>query len=271
MKVLTARLGKAKLRWAMVGEDVALFAQLEAMRDFGFEIRQHFENNPKDIYHPAKPSSELVCSDYDAIVVCGNDATIESNLSDRVSRLKASQRADTPVFRISYLRRRIDEALAAIEGRHCITSLNTVKLVVVAMVALLTRGQGCIIEAGSYLGGTAILMGTLLRLSGDPRTVHCIDTYEGMPSPTEKDGQTIYQQGLFRDNRLDLVQSYVNAENLSERRHLAQRARPAAASGDSVEPAVRILCPCGHRSVRGHRCWSPWNCSSSHRERRHYC
>jgi predicted O-methyltransferase YrrM len=216
-KILRTRLAKPTIRWAIVGEDSQFFHHLEALRDFGIEVSQHFECNPADIFHPHKPLSEMICAEYDAIVVCANQSAVENTLATRVARAKQTQHAETPVFRISALRNGVGEALGSLQAEHCHTSLNPVKLMIVALLAHLTQGQGDIVEAGSYLGGTGIFLGALMRTWHDARTVNCVDTYEGMPPPTEKDGQTIFQAGLFHDNLIDRVQTYVDAHDLRDR------------------------------------------------------
>jgi O-methyltransferase len=48
--------------------------------------------------------------------------------------------------------------------------------------------QGSFVECGVWRGGSAGIMGLVLKHSGASRTLHLFDSFEGLPEPTAKDG-----------------------------------------------------------------------------------
>ena len=63
------------------------------------------------------------------------------------------------------------------------------------------RLDGDVAEIGVYKGGTARLLG--MALAGTRKTVHCFDTFEGMPSTDP--GKDAHQKGDFSDTSLASV------------------------------------------------------------------
>ncbi|MCO4769958.1 MAG: class I SAM-dependent methyltransferase [Deltaproteobacteria bacterium] len=70
-------------------------------------------------------------------------------------------------------------------------------------------------EAGVFRGGTSWFLAHLLREAGDSRTLHALDSFEGMPADTEKarDG---HDPGDFGDTSLESVQEFLSEfENIT--------------------------------------------------------
>jgi hypothetical protein len=61
--------------------------------------------------------------------------------------------------------------------------------------------QGDIVEFGSYKGGSAIFMGSLLRLLGSTARVFALDTYAGMPQTDAV--RDLHRKGDFIDTDID--------------------------------------------------------------------
>jgi predicted O-methyltransferase YrrM len=59
-----------------------------------------------------------------------------------------------------------------------------------------------IIEFGSYKGGSAIFMATILQELHPSARVYALDTYEGMPQTDDID---VHERGDFSDTRLDSI------------------------------------------------------------------
>jgi len=65
-------------------------------------------------------------------------------------------------------------------------------------------------------------MGLLQRQMGIERNIFALDMYGGMPAPQEKDGETIYQAGLFANNPLPVVEALVEQYKLGGMIHLVK-------------------------------------------------
>ena len=50
--------------------------------------------------------------------------------------------------------------------------------------------KGCYIETGTWKGGCAAIMGAVAHQFGDRRNTWYLDSFEGMPDPTSKDGNS---------------------------------------------------------------------------------
>lgn len=74
--------------------------------------------------------------------------------------------------------------------------------------------QGNIVEFGSYRGGSAIFMASLLRAHGMSTKVYALDTYAGMP---ETDAlRDLHRKGDFRDTSLDEFRAEIEKQGLAD-------------------------------------------------------
>ena len=74
--------------------------------------------------------------------------------------------------------------------------------------------DGDIVEFGSYKGGSAIFMGSLLRSFGSKARIYALDTYAGMP-PTDAI-RDLHRKGDFRDTSLDEFRATIDANDLGQ-------------------------------------------------------
>ncbi len=70
-----------------------------------------------------------------------------------------------------------------------------------------------IYEFGSYSGGSAVFMATLLKLLGRDGKVYAFDTFEGMPDTDPV--RDMHQKGDFSDSKFDGLKSYISDKDLS--------------------------------------------------------
>jgi O-methyltransferase len=96
------------------------------------------------------------------------------------------------------------------------TCLNLRKLCVIASLLSQTNG-GAVVECGAFMGGTTVLLGALLRQWADSRHVLAFDTFEGMPAPVAKDGETVYVAGLFTQTSYEHMVKLIADNDLTSR------------------------------------------------------
>jgi hypothetical protein len=90
--------------------------------------------------------------------------------------------------------------LAQLRG-SLLTPAKLMNLYLLLRFGLPQLEQGDVIEFGSYKGGSAIFMGSLLRDFGSRARVFALDTYAGMP-PTDA-VRDLHSAGDFSDTSLD--------------------------------------------------------------------
>lgn len=94
------------------------------------------------------------------------------------------------------------DALALAKGRgSLLTPAKLMNLYMILQYGLPQLEDGDIVEFGSYKGGSAIFMGSLLRAHGASRKVYALDTYAGMPE-TDK-VRDLHRKGDFIDTDID--------------------------------------------------------------------
>lgn len=211
---LSAFSQKAPLRVAVAGVDTSLLDNVEAIRDFGLTIEGYYAGNPTDIFHPSKPIRDLQSTEYDLVIVGAMSLAEESALIEKLgTHFSGHNELSCPIL----LMRRFQAGVkGALENTTKLeTCLNFRKLSLIAH-ALFATYDGCILECGSFRGGTTVFMGKVLNEWGDAREIYTFDTFEGMPQPTSPDRETIYQAGLFTETSLDGVSRYVQEEGLTQ-------------------------------------------------------
>ena len=71
-----------------------------------------------------------------------------------------------------------------------------------------------VFEFGSYRGGSAVFMASILKSLGRSSRVYAFDTFEGMP-PTDA-VRDLHKEGDFRDADLDGLRDFIAAHGLGE-------------------------------------------------------
>jgi hypothetical protein len=94
------------------------------------------------------------------------------------------------------------EALALAHGRgSLLTPHKLMNLYLLIKLGLPELEQGDIVEFGSYKGGSAIFMASLLRANGSKARVYALDTYGGMPKTDAV--RDLHSEGDFRDTSFE--------------------------------------------------------------------
>lgn len=84
---------------------------------------------------------------------------------------------------------------------------------------------GDIVECGSYNGGSAALMAYVLRNSQAQRNIWLFDSFEGLPVPTEKDGQRVsqlYYKGWCKGNVSNVMEIFKKLSIPKDRIHITK-------------------------------------------------
>jgi len=81
------------------------------------------------------------------------------------------------------------------------------------------RVPGCFVECGVWKGGSSAIMALAIKDSGQERALHLYDSFEGLPEPTEKDGESAAAYSGGR-NQGKLASIDACRAGVSEVRHL---------------------------------------------------
>jgi O-methyltransferase len=81
------------------------------------------------------------------------------------------------------------------------------------------RIPGCFVECGVWKGGSSALMALAIKDAGQERHLHLFDSFEGLPEPTEKDGEEAAAYSGTR-NQGKLVTIDLCRAGVDEVRHL---------------------------------------------------
>ncbi|GJL53165.1 MAG: hypothetical protein NPIRA02_02970 [Nitrospirales bacterium] len=212
---LSAFCQKSNLRVAGVSADLSLFENSEAMKDFGLSIKEFYGGIAQDIFYSSREIAELDSKAYDLIIAEAKTSSEETALLEKLDKHFSHETPLTcPILLMRKFRVGVKIALDKISILQ--TCLNFRKLGLIAH-ALLATYDGCILECGSFRGGGTVFMGKLLDEWGDDRKIYTFDTFAGMPHPTNADGTTIYQSGVFADTSLEGVSSYVQEQGLAQK------------------------------------------------------
>lgn len=210
---------RQSLSLAYVGYEPRLLQLTESLSDCaGPESTEFFfEGRPEDKHHPSRPLEALATEKVDLAFIADVDGERERALTAGSRRLGPGVDPRTAFRQLRLLR--LADAHWATAAR-CVpdsfnSCLNVHKLGVISLAICLAPLDGAVIECGSYLGGTAVWMALLQKALGRRRPLFAMDTFEGMPSPVEKDGSTVYQAGLFGGSNYDRVDGYIRAHGLS--------------------------------------------------------
>jgi predicted O-methyltransferase YrrM len=239
-KILSPLLNKSSFRVAYVGHAPFLWANVEALRDFGFK-ETYFETGADGV-HQGLPLSEFNAKDFDIAFVPDSNTAQKVLLELQKTEIRMASRT----FKVIEFQDIFNAHIAALRsmrrGKYR-TCLNPKKLAAICCAVYLAPCSGIILECGCYLGGTTIYMAKVqkgLGGSSPARRIYALDTFEGLPEPTEKDlgGEFVYPRGEWADTRKELVQSFYSAHGVDKDivvvRGLIQKTLPGVlkSSGD---------------------------------------
>ena len=203
------------LRTAVVGSDRQVLDSTEALTDSGFAIRDFFGGDPNDRFHRGRPLSEFRAADFDVVMFAPASTEEAARITpDFITYYLNYPHPNCALILVPGIRDGFRLALDSLNGLP--TCLNLRKLCVIASLLSQTNA-GAVVECGAYLGGTKILMGALLRQWSDPRPILTFDTFEGMPAPVSKDGDTVYVAGLFTETSHAHIIKLVAQHDLTSR------------------------------------------------------
>jgi hypothetical protein len=138
------------------------------------------------------------------------------------------------------------EALSLAQGRTIVAEHNRMNLFLIVR-AFLDRIPGDVIEFGSYKGGNAIFLASVLKKLHPGRRVWSLDTFSGMP---ETDATVdAHRRGDFQDVDLDELRRFAQgrASTTSSSSAASSRTRPKgcwpgrARSRSRISTATSIL------------------------------
>lgn len=108
-----------------------------------------------------------------------------------------------------------NEALGLAHRRgSLLTPAKLMNLYLLIKFGLPTLGQGDIVEFGSYKGGSAIFMGSLLRSMDSTARVFALDTYAGMPQTDAV--RDLHRKGDFIDTDIDEFRAEIATNGLQQ-------------------------------------------------------
>jgi len=111
--------------------------------------------------------------------------------------------AEDPVFQ---------QALDAAQARGSLLLPHKLANIYLMLRYGMARIPGDIYEFGSFSGGSAVFMGTILKLLGREAKVHAFDTFEGMP-PTDA-LRDMHRAGDFSDTGYEGLLSFIEERGL---------------------------------------------------------
>jgi len=215
---------KPNLSIAYVGYDPRLLTLSEGISDCGGmgPTEMFFEGREDDYGHSSKPLEFLEINKFDALFIADIDKQKEDNLVVRLQELFENNNTQTIDHSIRIMRL-VDAHIAT--SKKCIAKyyhscLNIHKLAVISLATYLAPKQGAVVECGSYRGGTTVWISLMQRLLHIDRPIFALDTYEGLPAPVEKDGNTIWQEGIFNETSLRIVEKFYKKHGVSSNIHM---------------------------------------------------
>lgn len=206
-RIARAWTGKDRLRLAFAGED-RLTPISYSFAEYDYDIVGFFGGASTSL-HSHQPLERLNPDSVDVVFV-----SPQPEVQQELCRKFAGSTAHViPLVQIVDAHRR---TLRSVNRAHFMTCLDARKLSILAILGALTPG-GTFVECGVYLGGGTIYVARQDEELGKSRRIFALDTYEGMPPPVEKDGDTPFQAGLFADNQFDRVKQNYAVHNVNGR------------------------------------------------------
>lgn len=107
-----------------------------------------------------------------------------------------------------------EQALRAARERGSLLTLHKLANLYMVIRYAMSEEAGDIYEFGSFMGGSAVFMGTLLKGLGRRARVYAFDTYEGMPATDAV--RDLHSKGDFSDTGYAGLLDYIQDAGLSD-------------------------------------------------------
>ena len=203
-RALRAYLNKETIYFAQVGNDPELQPRLYHFLDAGLQPVGIYGGG-SDMIFDASDLDQLSAQEVDLVVLSDSDPDRESKLLEWLRERAGSGGEAYRVVRLRALLEAHRGVMGELLPDVYSTCLTPSKLSALACAVALSDESGLAIEAGVYTGGGSIYISKLQNKLGLFRPILAFDTFEGIPAPTEKDGQTPFVEGLFSEATLETV------------------------------------------------------------------
>ncbi len=214
-RIMQGYLGAKQIHFALVGDDPALTARLYHFLDYGLRPVGIYCGG-SDMMFEARGLADLPSEGIDLVVLSDRDPIREEQL---LAELRTRANTDSVGWRVVRLGRLLDahrETMDVLRPEAFSTCLSPTKLAALTCAAGLSAADGVSIEAGVFLGGSTIYVAKLQRLLGIERPQYGFDTFEGIPAPTVKDGDTPFVEGLFSQGTIETVRHNYAAHGIDD-------------------------------------------------------
>ncbi|MBD2363483.1 glycosyltransferase [Anabaena minutissima FACHB-250] len=215
-RILKIYLSCNELQLGFVGSDPALLHLAYSLNEHGYVVAGFFGGENKTSLHPQQ-SLEFLNPDAFDVIFYAQNTDINKKYIDGLFHNRRTRVIKIPDIVTSHL-----HVLMSVDRSKFISCLNPKKLSVISLCNALAPKTGCFVECGVYLGGTTIYVAKQSSYLGINRQIFALDTFEGMPAPVEKDGETLFKEGLFHDNQLDRVIDYYKVHNVLQNIKIAK-------------------------------------------------
>lgn len=214
-RILQACRGATEIRFALVGDSPSLTARLYHFLDYGLRPVGIYCGG-SDMVFDARGLDEIPTEGLDLIVLSDRDPGREAQLLAELRTLAEAKPVSWRVVRLDRLLDAHRRTMESLRPEAFSTCLSPTKLAALTCAAGLSTGEGVAIEAGVFLGGGTIYVAKLQQHLGLVRRQYGFDTFEGIPAPTEKDGDTPFVEGLFSQGTIETVRSNYAAHGLDD-------------------------------------------------------
>lgn len=217
--------GRRSLRVAVAGTDSEVFflaSELGCYSELSLTVSYFGESDVSGMLQQ-RPIHDYLAEDFDATLVLGGSLAEEEEVWTSLAAHRRICSSHLPIssgcLRLTRAVALFREAMLSFAPGTFQSCLDSAKLMILSIALQQSLGDGIILEAGTYRGGSALFSGHHLRLLAERTTLHAFDTFAGIPRAGEKDGDTPWTSGAFVDTSVGLVQSFVEGNDLT--RHVA--------------------------------------------------
>jgi hypothetical protein len=208
-RILKKYFEQDELRLGFIGYDPGILPLAYGFNEHGYVVNGFFagDSTPLHQYQPI----EFLNPDVFDVIFFSESVKNWHSLED------IAQNSRIKFIPLSQLVNCHLQILMSLDRASFISCLDPRKLSVISLCNALSPKGGVFLECGVYMGGTTIYVTQQSDSLKLKREIFALDTFEGMPAPVEKDGNTPFQEGLFSDNQLETVKSHYNSHNVLER------------------------------------------------------